>query len=354
MIASAADIVRHCETVWGLVEPWLPQAQARLRAADGSASDAARWRSTIGAVSRVDSHALTSDDLLELCSAARRLLGRLMEAERPGPSVAEIAARLRELITSGAFPPGSPLSVARIAAGLGCDRASRVRVELALRDLEIKGEVTFGRSNRASVVGEREAIDRPAQIAEWLRDLIKAGVYPRTTELPWVDPLSRSFVSPRDTVMRALDILVDEGVLLRGPKKRPAVCWKLPFPVAFPPDIDSLLAELTDVVPPDMDLSPYRVEEACRRARSSWSSRISPLPEDLTHTIGVLVGAAEQLIPLAALRYADNEEVETRLRRTAVTALADPPPDVLRRTWHAACLGAAVQDILLLLAGDLT
>ncbi|MEU8560568.1 GntR family transcriptional regulator [Streptomyces cyaneofuscatus] len=350
-LTGDADTGADHEAIRAFMDPWLPSAEARLRDAGGSPSNRARWREIIAAARRPETDGETGPDTVALGIAARHLLRALMEAERSGPSVPEIADRVRQSIASGEYAPGSLLSAGRIAADTGCSAASVQRAELALRDLQAEDLVTVSSSNRIRVAGSKEVVDRAVQIAAWLRLLIQAGVYPPASPLPARTLLSRALVSAPPDVTSALRQLDKEKVLvcLRG--TRPVVRPEPPFLVASPPEMASLLSRLGVAALPDTDLSHTGIREICHRAHSWWHSRITPHPETLHHTVRALTAAAEYLIPLAVRRYPDDPEVHATLRRAAVTALAVCSPDSDSQIWRAACLGAAVLEILNL-AGD--
>ncbi|ARF73775.1 hypothetical protein B7C62_17005 [Kitasatospora albolonga] len=340
----ASDFSRVCETVRAIVAPWIPLAERRFGEAQGSPTASNRWRQAIDAARRVNGDPpRTEADFLDASSASRALLRMLMEAERPGPGVAEIAARLREGIAAEVYLPGSVLPAARITAEFGCSPASIVRVLLAMRDLESEGAVVL-RADRARVAGRRAPVDRPGQIADWLRHLIKAGVYPPCMTLPALTVLSRALASAAVDVTRALGILEGEGVLIRRTGVRPRVRPALPFPVSPPPSVEALLTRLDVVAPSDADLSTYGIGEACRRAHTWWSHRMNPPQSALDSATGALTAAVAHLVPLVMAQHSDGY-VDAVVRRAAVSALA-PPPGPEARLWRTACLSAAVRDLL--------
>lgn len=346
-----ADQADDRETIWRLVLPWLPLAEKRLREADCSPADQARWLEIITDVQRPDVDAEIIPDVGTLIHAAWRLLCALLAASRKGPGVREITERIRESVANGSYPPGSLLAVGRIAAEVGCPLVSVGRVRLAVRDLEAEGLITFSSADRIHVAYRSEAVDRPDQIAAWLCVLIQAGVYPPGSKLPTRLALGRALVSAQPFVADGLQLLHEQNVVTNRNGVRTVVRPTLPFPVVPPPDVDSLLPRLWDMALPGMDLSPTGIRAVCHRAHTWWRSRLAPHPETLHHTLRTLAAAAEYLLPLAAGQHPNNPDVHATLRRTAVTALAAGPSNSDGQIWRAACLGAAVREVLDL-AGD--
>ncbi|MFD8912758.1 GntR family transcriptional regulator [Streptomyces sp. NPDC059575] len=335
-----------------LVELWLPLAEDRLREAADSPSDQARWREAIQAVappkeSEAEESA-TELSFMTFLSGARVLLHCLLDAERPGPQVGAIADRVRKFIKDGEYPAGAWLSVGRITTESGCLAASVERVHLALRDLEAEGLVTFSPSSgRARVAGEAIKPDRPAQIAGWLRVLIRAGVYPPYSELPTSQPLARGLVAKVQDVSAALHVLASEEILNCRRGRRPLVKPWLPIDVAPPPEIADLAQELRGLATGDVDLSSSNVRMTCHRARVWWHSRLTPAPDQLENTFRTLVGAALDLFEffLETRDASQDVDTDTLLRRTGVTALAKMPDDVQERVWRTACLAVAVLEV---------
>ncbi|MGV9427958.1 GntR family transcriptional regulator [Streptomyces sp. NPDC003656] len=330
-----------------LVELWLSLAEDRLREAANSPSDQARWREAIQAVTPPEESA-TEPSFVTFLSGARVLLHCLLDAERPGPPVSAIADRVRKLIKDGEYPAGAWLPVGRIAAESGCLTASVERVHLALRDLEAEGLVTFSASSgRARVAGEARKPDRPAQIAGWLRVLIRAGVYPPYSELPTSQPLARGLVAKVQDVSAALHVLAAEEILNCRRGRRPLVKPWLPIDVAPPPEIADLAQEMRGLVTEEVDLSSANVRMTCHRARVWWHSRLTPAPDQLENTFRTLVGAALDLFEffLETRDSCQDADTDTLLRRTGVTALAKMPDDVQERVWRTACLAVAVLEV---------
>lgn len=346
-----ADKAEDRETIWQLVRRWLPLAEKRLREADSSPTDQARWQRLIAGVQRPTADAPTIPHVGTLAQSAWELFRSLVAASRPGPGVKEIADRIRESIATGGYSPGILLSVGRIAADVDCPLASIDRVRLAAQDVEAEGLITYSPTDRIRVAMREEATDRPEQIAAWLSVLIQAGVYPPESKLPALPDLARALVSPPPFVSRALHLLHDTGVVTHHRGMRTAVRPVLPFDVSSPPGVHSLLPLLWTVALPDVDLSHTGIRETCHRPYVWWRSRLAPHPDSLEHALRALAAAAEYLLPLVAQQYPDNPEVHATLRRTAVTALAVRPPTSEGRIWRAACLGAAVLEVLHL-AGD--
>ncbi|MFC9543069.1 hypothetical protein ACFTXK_00225 [Streptomyces sp. NPDC056956] len=266
-----AGIERDRETIWKAVEPWLPLAAQRLSEAARSPSQQMHWRQMISAVRRPSAPCLARPDLVLLISAARRLLRALMEAERPGPGVSDIADRVRHAIHNGTYPSGSLLGASRIVAEIGAPTVERV--DLALQDLQREGLITISPSKRVRVAGSALPEDRPQQIAAWLRFLIQSGVYPPQGALPRVQPLARGLVSSTPDVSLALHLLADQQVLLVGRGRRTTVHPAPPFPVAIPPDLDDLVRELNRRALPGVRLTGTDLQAVCSQARSWWSSR---------------------------------------------------------------------------------
>lgn len=341
-----AGIERDRETIWKAVEPWLPLAAQRLSEAARSPSQQMHWRQMINAVRRPSAPCLARPDLVLLISAARRLLRALMEAERPGPGVSDIADRVRHAIHNGTYPSGSLLGASRIVAEIGAPTVERV--DLALQDLQREGLITISPSKRVRVAGSALPEDRPQQIAAWLRFLIQSGVYPPQGALPRVQPLARSLVSSTPDVSRALRLLADQQVLLVGRGRRTTVHPAPPFPVAIPPDLDDLVRELNRRALPGVRLTGTDLQAACSQARSWWSSRTMPPPGKADELFAMLVTAGARLTSQAVRHQHEllrDHDARTTLRQTAITALAKRPSDRWEQIWRAACLGVLVREI---------
>lgn len=340
---TAAGIDRDREAIWNAVEPWLWLAEQRLREATRSPSQEAHWRELINAVRRPSSSYLPRPDLVVLLGAARRLLHALMEAERPGPDVSDIADRVRHALDSGMYPPGSKLAASRIAEEAS---APIGRVDLALQDLQSEGLVTISPSKQVRVAGNVIGKDRPQQIAAWLRFLIQSGVYPPGSTLPRVRPLARSLVSPLADTAGALRLMADQQVLLVMRGQRPLVHPLPPFPVATLPELGDLVRELNRRAVPGVQPIGRHVLAACHQTHAWWSSRTMPPPDQADEAVGILITAGAHLVSHAARRYQANCDMQAKLRQTAVTALAERPSERWEHIWRAACLGALVRDLL--------
>ena len=66
---------------------------------------------------------------------------------------------------------------------------------------------------------------------------------------------------------------------------------------------------------------------------------------EVSEQIRVLRAIVGHFIPLAVNRRLTAED-ETRVRRAAVTAMAELPTDPAERVWRAACIGATLLDLL--------
>ncbi|MYQ48775.1 GntR family transcriptional regulator [Streptomyces sp. SID4985] len=357
--SDPADTTDERQQAQDLVDLWLPLAETRLREAAESPSDQARWRKAIQGVAPPEEPnaegaeaegaeaegAEAESDFVAFLSGARVLLRCLLDAERPGPQVVAIADRVRKLIKDGEYPAGSWLNVSRIATEAGCMAVSVERARVALRDLEAEGLITFNpSSSRPRVVGEAKEPDQPTRIAGWLRVLIAEGVYPPYSNLPTGVQLARALATqPRD-VTAAMRILATEKILNYRPNMRRLRKPWPPTDVAPPPEIADLAQKLRGLVAGDLDLSPSNVRIVCQRARNWWRCRITPPVDQLEVTFRTLVGAASHLFTLLETRPA-YQDMDTLLRRTAVTALVELPDDFQERVWRTACLAVAVLEL---------
>ncbi|HWU06468.1 MAG TPA: GntR family transcriptional regulator [Streptomyces sp.] len=347
------DRAENREMIRQLVLPWLALAKARLSEAEGSPSDQARWQEIIAGVQPPPAGAGDGPDVGTLLHNAVWLFSALLAAAERGPGVREITERMRELIATGTYPPGSLLGIGRIAAEVEGPAPQLERVRLAARDLEAEGLLTLTPAGRIRIAGRSVAVDRPAQIAAWLRVLIQAGVYQPSHHLPTRPALTLMLVARPHDVTRAIHLLHEEGVTSPSRGGRACLRAKLPFPVVPAPDMESLISRLATLALPDTNLSHTAIGDMCRRARTQWHGRRAPDPQALHRMRRALAAAAEHLLPMAATRYPNDPYVYAVLRRTAVTALATVPPDRLDQCWRTACLGAAVREVLVLL-GDAT
>ncbi|MFI0878842.1 hypothetical protein ACH4TM_31215 [Streptomyces parvus] len=325
---------------------------AHTCAADmGSVTQRARWQTLITAVeTRQDAHASAGTDVPALCTALRDLLLAMLEYSRLEPPVTGISDYLRSRIADGTCPPGSPLGVARFAAELRLAPVSAVRVKLALADLEAEG-VVESTSNGIRVTGTPAGrMERSVQVAQWLRTLIRKGVYPPGSALPRVADLARPLVTPIPVISSAVALLDDEGTVRSGLGVRAVVVQEPGFAVAAPLDLTTVDRRLTLAGWAGSDTSPQRVRETCRRARSWWHHRIAPAPGRVSHTHRTLTSMAARLIP-AAHAHHQPHQAQATMRRAAVTALTPQPEVPQEQLWRTACLAAAVLE-LQELAGD--
>ncbi|MER6116142.1 GntR family transcriptional regulator [Streptomyces sp. NPDC001743] len=334
------------EGVLRLVTPWLPVAEGRLQAAEGSPGDQARWRSLIDKV-RASSEA----DLVTASMAARLLLRELVEAFLPGPSVREIADRVRRGIADGALPPGALLSRLRILADAGLTSASGARVDLALQDLAAEGLVVVRSSNRVLVAGPRKTYDQVTVAADLLRVLVSTGVYPLMSSLPIQPDLSRLLAAEMSAVSRALHWLHEEGYVSVQRSRRAVVRPVLPVLVSGPPTLEDLVRRLCRAAPSGTNLDRAGLRKSCRRAKVWWHRRSVPDAESLREVRQSLVASAAGLLPLAARRYPDSPDAHALLGYTATAALHDWPAEREIELWRLACVATAVLDVLDL-AGD--
>ncbi|WP_093763200.1 GntR family transcriptional regulator [Streptomyces sp. BpilaLS-43] len=348
--AVYGDTPEYRSLISQFVTRWLPLAEKRLCEADGSPADQARWQGIIAGVQGAADDATVGPSIGTLARNTWSLLDALACAALPGPSIQEIAGQMRRSIADGTYVPGILLTARRIATEYR-PTASILHVRLAASDLEAEGLITLSPSDHIRVVTRQETTDRPERIAAWLSVLIQSGVYTPGSRLPALPKLARALVSPTSFVSGALGLLHDTGVVTRHRGMPTTVRPTLPFGAVTPPDVHSLLPMLWNVALPDVDLSHTGIRETCHRTYTWWRSRLAPHPDSLDHTLRALAAAAEYLLPLVAQRHPDNVEVHATLRRTAVTALAVRPPTSEGRIWRAACLGAAVLEVLHL-AGD--
>ncbi|MYR58057.1 GntR family transcriptional regulator, partial [Streptomyces sp. SID625] len=240
---TGAALPRDRERVWAVVEPWLPLAQQRLREAEGSHRDQDRWQALIRAATRPGPEAppaAAGPELVTVCNGARGLMRALLEAERPGPTAAGIAARLRRAIRSGHYPPGARLLRARITADVG--DVPRDRIDLALHDLRDEGLVVIGASGGARTAG---AVPDPAGRAEaWLRFLIQCGVYPPGSPLPPAKVLGQSLATATHTMDRAVRSLAEQHIVVRPSAQAIHVHPEPPLTLTEPPELDVAARQL--------------------------------------------------------------------------------------------------------------
>ncbi|WP_145502610.1 GntR family transcriptional regulator [Streptomyces sp. CFMR 7] len=333
-----------------LADQWVKAAHTCV-ADMGSATQRAQWQTLISAVeTRQGSASPAGTDVLALCTALRNLLRTMLEYSRYEPPVTRISDYLRSRITDGTCSPGSPLGARRIAAELRLAPVSAVRVKLALADLKAEGVVESTRNGIRVTGTPAGRPERSVQVAQWLRTLIREGVYPPGSALPRVADLARPLVTPTPVISSAVALLDDEGAVRSGLGVRAVVVQNPGFAVAAPLDLTTVDRRLTLAGWAGSDTSPQRVRETCRRARSWWHHRITPAPDRVPHTHRTLTSMAAQLIP-AAHNHHQTPTAKATMRRAAVTALAPQPEAPQEQLWRTACLAAAVLE-LQELAGD--
>ncbi|MFD4123831.1 GntR family transcriptional regulator [Streptomyces globisporus] len=327
-----------------LAGQWVKAAHAC--AADmGSVTQRARWQTLIMAVeTRQGTHAPAGTDVPGLCTALRKLLLAMLEYSRFEPPVTGISDYLRGRIADGTCPPGSLLGARRIAAELCLAPVSAVRVKLALADLEAEGLVEANRTGIRVTGTPAGRTERSVQVAQWLRTLIREGVYPPGSALPRVTDLPRLLVTPRPVISSAMALLGDEGTVRSGVGGRALVVQDPGFAVAAPLDLTTVDRLLTLAGWAGSDTSPRRVRETGRRARTWWQHRITPAPGRVPHTHRTLTSMAAHLIP-AAHAHHQTPQAEATMRRAAVTALAPQPEAAQEQLWRTACLAAAVLEL---------
>ncbi|MEU9746651.1 hypothetical protein [Streptomyces niveus] len=343
--ASMGAVVLGYRLVWQVTGPWIDLALQRLEESSDSPSDTARWQRLIGAVRCPADGSIagaTYEGLLVLVGQARDLLRALIETEQPCVPVAEVARRITHLIDSGAYPPGSAPFAGNIAADLNIPAP---RVQLALQDLAEARTVSLGVNGRPRIPGGDDS-NRPERIAEWMTTLIADGVYPPRTFLPVRTEVARSLVSSGPNVRAALRLMADERTLAILPKGTPVVRPDLPFPLRTPVRVMNA-AQVLKGEASAVRLSTDEVRHTVRVSHSWWRcrTRSSPSTTEVSEQIRVLRATAGYLIPLAVNRQLTAED-ETRVRRAAVTALAELPTQPVERVWRAACIGASLRDLL--------
>ncbi|MFL0026058.1 GntR family transcriptional regulator [Streptomyces sp. NBUL23] len=318
-----------------LADQWVKAAHACV-ANMGSVTQRARWQTLITDVE-------TRQGAPALFAALRTLLLTMLEYSRYEPPVTGISHYLRSRITDGTCPPGSPLGARRIAAELRLAPVSAVRVKLALADLETEGLVESTRIGIRVTGTPTGRPERSAQVAQWLRTLIREGVYPPGSALPRVADLARPLVTPTPVISSAVALLDDEGTVRSGLGVRAVVLHPCAA-VAAPLNLTTVDRRLTLAGWAGSDTSPQKVRETCRRARGWWHHRITPAPDRVPHTHRTLTSMAAQLIP-AAHAHHQTPKAEATMRRAAVTALAPQPDGAQAQLWRTACLAAAVLEL---------
>ncbi|CAO0836962.1 GntR family transcriptional regulator [Streptomyces microflavus] len=333
-----------------LADQWVKAAHACV-ADMGSVTQRTRWQALIAAVeTRQGTHAPAGTDVPALCTALRNLLLAMLEYSRLEPPVTGISDYLRGRIADGTCPSGSLLGARRTAAELCLAPVSVVRVKLALADLEVEGLVESNRTGTRVTGAPAGRSERSAQVAQWLRTLIREGVYPPGSALPRVADLTRPLVTPRPVISSAVALLYDERTVRSGVGNRAVVVRDPGFAVAAPLALTTVGLRLTLAGSAGSDTSPQRVRETCRRARSWCHHRITPAPGRVPHTHRTLTSMAAHLIP-APHAHHQTPQAEATMRRAAVTALAPQPDDPQEQLRRTACLAAAVLE-LQDLAGD--
>ncbi|MFD5454111.1 hypothetical protein [Streptomyces olivaceus] len=155
---TTAGIERDREILRTILDPWLPLADQRLREATRSPAQQQHWHELINTVRHPRTTCPASPGLFQLTTDARRLLRALMEAEHPGPNVADIADHIRQAIRDGTYPPGTLLAAGRLAADT--QTPTPERLDLALQDLRHEGLVTLTPSHRIRVALRRSTSPR--------------------------------------------------------------------------------------------------------------------------------------------------------------------------------------------------
>ncbi|MFD8062553.1 GntR family transcriptional regulator [Streptomyces cyaneofuscatus] len=333
-----------------LADQWVKAAHTCV-ADMGSATQRDRWQALVTDVdTRQGAPTSAGTDVPALCAALRTLLLTMLEYSRYEPPVTGIADYLRSRIADGTLPPGSLLGARRITAELCLAPVSAVRVKLALADLQAEGLVEANRTGIRVTGAPEGRTERSVQVAQWLRTLIREGVYPPGSALPRVTDLPRPLVTPRPVISSAMALLDDEGTVRSGVGGRAIVVQDPGFAVAAPLDLTTVDRRLALAGWAGSDTSPQRVRETCRRARGWWNHRVTPAPGRVPHTHRTLISMAAHLIP-AAHAHHQTPQAEATMRRAAVTALAPQPACANTQLWRTACLAAAVLE-LQELAGD--
>ncbi|MGI5262362.1 GntR family transcriptional regulator [Streptomyces angustmyceticus] len=338
--ASSAAVFDAHDGVDRHTGPWLLLAERRRQDAAGSPADAARWDRLIAAAARRAPTDLSYESLVVRVGSARDLLRALAETLSPKVPVVEVARSIKQRITSGAYPPGAALAPGRVAVDLGVPLQS---VQLALSDLADSGVVEWqANSNcRARVPGAHRCGDRTRQIAQLLRALITGGVYRPGTALPGRQELGRKLVAPPQQLIIAARLLEKEGLLERDDRRRLIVRPDAVERTSSP--------QLPEPTRNGKSLRHDEIKEAAGKVRRWWVTRGSPAPAALEQVIDQLGVAAHQLVDRA--RYGalapstTDEELESLIARTAITAAAVHQPSFEPRQWVAACLAASLLDL---------
>ncbi|GGN51535.1 hypothetical protein GCM10012285_41780 [Streptomyces kronopolitis] len=316
---------------------WLPLAERRREDAAGSPADQARWGRLIKATARPAPADMSYEQLVVRVGTARDLLRAVAETLSPFVPVAEVAQWIEHRITSGAYAPGAALAPGRLAAEFAVPLET---VQLALSDLSGRGVIEWQANCRARIPGAHHLHDRPRQIAHLLRALVTGGAFPPGTVLPRQRELSRMLVTVPRPLVVALRLLVNEGLLEHDDRRRltvrrDAVKWATPELPASAGSVKSLHRD--------------EIREAARKAHRWWSTRISPAPDALDQVIDQLGVAAGQLVDRVRCGLlppsTTDQELESLIARTVITAAAVHQPHFELRMWHAACLATSVLDM---------
>ncbi|MFB7776247.1 hypothetical protein [Streptomyces bauhiniae] len=333
-----------------IVAKWRPLAEKYRCDARGSAASRARWEALLDAA-REPEPGPVSTDPLTVYSGAQELLRALHEAQRPGPTVQQLSQRIRLSITSGTYPPGSVQNVRDLAREVGLMDKSFIRIELALRDLEAKGQVTLEARKRFRVNGT-ETADRVTYVTALLRELIDGGAFGGTpTRLPSTSDLARSLIATYTEVRQALDKLAEDGLVALVVARRRALRADL-LVAKSPPAISDLAAQLRAHAGAGTGPTNEDVRNICRRVRNWWRMRSTPTKDELDHAVATLRSVTERLVQRAAATCPDGPYDIAHMRWAAILASSTPPDDLSAQAWRAACLSVAVLRVLNLTKQD--
>lgn len=345
----ASRVLRGCHAVWDAITPWQDLARYRLEMAAGSPTDRTRWLRLISAVQEPQDRNIaepTYEHFVTLHGSGRAFFLALLEAEKPGPTVPEIADRVHREVKNGNYRPGQCLARRRIAEEYG---ACEVRVKLALEDLERNGVVALSPSGRARVPAPFEGANHAQEIADWLGALINWGVYPAGTPLPARKTLARSLASSTADVTRALRRLQGQGMLLWRPRTQPRVAPTAPPASPVPVSLNTAITKLPS--PSATPVNPETARETAMVARAWWSHRSFPPSESIRVVFRMLQAMASHFLTTGAYMVPQNAEAYSTLRRAAATATAPWPDSPHSQAWRTACLGVALLDVLALTDG---
>ncbi len=127
----------------------------------------------------------------------------------------EIADQLRQRISSGLLPPGSRLpGEEALAAQFGVARGT---ARLALQQIESDGlaRVVVGRGRFVAGGGTAQESASYERVAAYVRSIIKRDHPEADAPLPSEKDLCDELHVSRNTVRRAYELLVDEGLVVR-------------------------------------------------------------------------------------------------------------------------------------------